>query len=248
MCYNSANHWVLGWFHGAHLELQAPQRPRTVTVIAFVDYRLRQRNDYVLVKIGNLYFQYNRAKKVSGSSTSGAFVVKLLRLTLFPWHTQSTILERRKKRTSSSWSTPSLADTRGSSLDSTTATPTSRMAAFTFECAAPTGERTAWTPWTLALANTAPTAASRLRRATRIPSAPGPHPWPIPMITATMVVLARGARPGAGPTGTRRPIQVSGLGRVGFRRPGLFAEIMTTATTTTTSVILRRQKYARVLV
>ena len=62
MCYNAGNHWELGWFPSAKLELQPPSVPQYVTVIAFTDYPQRLPNDKVLVHVGNLYMQYNRRK------------------------------------------------------------------------------------------------------------------------------------------------------------------------------------------
>ena len=64
-CYNAANHWFLDWYDGSRLDLDPPSTPVTVTVPAFVDYRETRWTDEkysVLVKTGDLYMQYNRAK------------------------------------------------------------------------------------------------------------------------------------------------------------------------------------------
>lgn len=64
-CYNAANHWNLNWFGDSRLDLVAPSTPRIVKIPAFVDYRetASDRNRVVLVKVGSLYMQYNRAKE-----------------------------------------------------------------------------------------------------------------------------------------------------------------------------------------
>jgi len=63
MCYNAANHWALNWYGNAKLDLSnPPATPRQIKVAAFVDHQRRSANEYVLVKAGNLFMQYNRAK------------------------------------------------------------------------------------------------------------------------------------------------------------------------------------------
>ena len=64
-CYNGANHWYLGWFPDGRLDLTSvPSNPITVNIPAFVDYSetAYASDQYVLVKAGNFYIQYNRAK------------------------------------------------------------------------------------------------------------------------------------------------------------------------------------------
>lgn len=64
-CYNGANHWYLGWFTDGRLDLSSvPSNPITVNIPAFVDYAetAYASDQYVLVKVGNFYIQFNRAK------------------------------------------------------------------------------------------------------------------------------------------------------------------------------------------
>jgi hypothetical protein len=64
-CYNAANHWLLGWFPDSRLDLTTvPSNPITVNIPAFVDYSdvASSSDQYVIVKAGNFYLQYNRAK------------------------------------------------------------------------------------------------------------------------------------------------------------------------------------------
>ncbi len=64
-CYNAANHWYLGWFSEGRLDLSTvPSNPITVNIAAFVDYSetASESDKYVLVKAGNFYVQFNRAK------------------------------------------------------------------------------------------------------------------------------------------------------------------------------------------
>jgi Gametolysin peptidase M11 len=63
-CYNAANHWSLNWFTDSRLDLVARAKPVTVTIPAFVDYveTAAKTDMFVLVRVGTLYMQYNRAK------------------------------------------------------------------------------------------------------------------------------------------------------------------------------------------
>jgi len=61
-CFNSQNHWFLGWYADRAKEVVDPTIPVTLTVRPFVDYNRTAKGEYVLVKINDLYLQYNRAK------------------------------------------------------------------------------------------------------------------------------------------------------------------------------------------
>jgi hypothetical protein len=65
-CYNAANHWQLNWYSDSRFSfsIEASRQPITIVVVAFVDYfKVRYiQGKYVLVKVGNFYMQYNRAK------------------------------------------------------------------------------------------------------------------------------------------------------------------------------------------
>jgi hypothetical protein len=60
MCYNAANHWDLGWFENARRDLGSagPSTPIQISLTAFTSY---PSGKIVLVKVGNMYMQYNQA-------------------------------------------------------------------------------------------------------------------------------------------------------------------------------------------
>ncbi|KAL7556099.1 hypothetical protein ACA910_008068 [Epithemia clementina (nom. ined.)] len=66
-CFNAHNHYQLGWFAPHTVDLDPAVlslEPQLVWVAAFVDYDLIQEGvEYVVVKMGDLYIQYNRATK-----------------------------------------------------------------------------------------------------------------------------------------------------------------------------------------
>jgi hypothetical protein len=78
MCYNAANHWALNWYIDGRLDLDPPQIPVTVKVAAFVDFQERSSDEYVLLKTGNLYMQYNRAKDYNAGTQQYAYGTALL--------------------------------------------------------------------------------------------------------------------------------------------------------------------------
>jgi len=67
-CFNGQNHWTLGWFSDRSLVVEMSNllaAPQLVTLAAFVDYDKLASNDddrLILVRIGDLYMQFNRAK------------------------------------------------------------------------------------------------------------------------------------------------------------------------------------------
>ena len=58
--YNAHNHYMLQWFQDRVLEVE-PESPQVVTLAPFVQYDSAGRNEYIILKVGNLYMQYNRA-------------------------------------------------------------------------------------------------------------------------------------------------------------------------------------------
>ena len=68
-CFNAHDHYQLGWFAPHTLDLNPEQlfvESQLVWVAAFVDYDLVLSSgdeEYVIVKVGDLYLQYNRATK-----------------------------------------------------------------------------------------------------------------------------------------------------------------------------------------
>jgi hypothetical protein len=65
-CYNGQNHWHLGWYEDRALELDFGSSdldsPVLLYIAAFVDYDKTDEGFYVVVKIGDYYLQYNRAR------------------------------------------------------------------------------------------------------------------------------------------------------------------------------------------
>jgi hypothetical protein len=62
MCFNAQKHWVSGWYDDRVLEVDPNQGIWRGRVAAFVDYRLTSPHEYVVIKVGQVYLQYNRAK------------------------------------------------------------------------------------------------------------------------------------------------------------------------------------------
>jgi hypothetical protein len=67
-CYNAANHWSLGWYKNKRRDIYPSNPPVRVKVVAFVDHRKATQQDTVLVKVGNLYMQFNRAKSFNADT------------------------------------------------------------------------------------------------------------------------------------------------------------------------------------
>ena len=62
MCFDGAKHWALGWYDDRKEEVDPSQGVWVGNVVAFVDYELVTGYDKILVKVGDYYIQYNRAK------------------------------------------------------------------------------------------------------------------------------------------------------------------------------------------
>jgi hypothetical protein len=67
--FNAQNHYVLGWFEDRTHEFGIDSLSKLLNVAAFVDYNLMLQEDgnnesdeYVIVRIGDIYLQYNFAK------------------------------------------------------------------------------------------------------------------------------------------------------------------------------------------
>jgi hypothetical protein len=61
--FNGANNWQLGFYSDRQVTINPAQGGKVVTLATFVDYGKSNKNDPVLVKVGNaVYLQYNRAK------------------------------------------------------------------------------------------------------------------------------------------------------------------------------------------
>lgn len=65
--YNAHNHYSLGWFHDRVIEVD-PEVPQLVTLAPFVHYQYTAPSEYIVVRIGDLYMQYNRATEYNSQS------------------------------------------------------------------------------------------------------------------------------------------------------------------------------------
>lgn len=77
LCYNAANHWDLGFYHNGRRDLgtTGPASPIKITLTGFSSY---PSGNTFLVKIGNIYMQYNHASAHNintDKSTSNQLVV-----------------------------------------------------------------------------------------------------------------------------------------------------------------------------
>lgn len=83
-CYNGQNHWHLGWYADRTLELnfedETLSRPINVKIAAFVDYDTTTDEHYIIVKAGDFYLQYNRAKKFNAETSEMQDMVTIVEL------------------------------------------------------------------------------------------------------------------------------------------------------------------------
>ena len=68
-CFNGHKNWILGWYADRAITVD----PSTAgawhgTLVAFVDYDQASDTEYVLIKTGDLYIQYNMAKKFNSGT------------------------------------------------------------------------------------------------------------------------------------------------------------------------------------
>ena len=71
-CFNGQNNWHLGWYRDRALELDFDtdlKEPLLLDMAAFVDYKKTRQGSYVVLKIGDYYFQYNRAKSFNKNTS-----------------------------------------------------------------------------------------------------------------------------------------------------------------------------------
>jgi hypothetical protein len=64
MCFNAHKNWLGGWFRDRALQIKL-SNPKDVwngKIAAFVDYHLTTPEEPVVIRVGDLYLQYNRAK------------------------------------------------------------------------------------------------------------------------------------------------------------------------------------------
>lgn len=68
MCYNAENYWSLGWHDDRKIEVDL-YNPSLVKLAAFVDYdKTTAGREYVIIKAGNIYIHYNRAKGINADT------------------------------------------------------------------------------------------------------------------------------------------------------------------------------------
>lgn len=68
MCFNGAKHWYLGWYDDRKEDITLTNGPWVGNVVAFVDYMSATGADKVVLKVGNYYIQYNRAKGINSGT------------------------------------------------------------------------------------------------------------------------------------------------------------------------------------
>lgn len=62
-CFNGHKHWVLGWYRNRTVSINLSDGAWLGTVLAFTDYDQAENGDFVVVKVNNLYIQYNKAEE-----------------------------------------------------------------------------------------------------------------------------------------------------------------------------------------
>ena len=63
-CFNARKNWHLGWFSDRSIDLTESIKTSSWggRLVAFVDYNVTDPSDAVLIQVGNLFLQYNRAR------------------------------------------------------------------------------------------------------------------------------------------------------------------------------------------
>lgn len=78
-CFNGYNFWVLSWFADRKVEVIPTNQSQLVQLATFVDYVNTTSSQPVLLKVGNYYMVYNRAKGCNrGSGKSKDMVTVVL--------------------------------------------------------------------------------------------------------------------------------------------------------------------------
>jgi hypothetical protein len=65
LCFNGHKNWFLGWYSDRTITVDPVKSAWKGRVAAFADYDLTPEDKYVIIKVGDLYLQYNRAKKMN---------------------------------------------------------------------------------------------------------------------------------------------------------------------------------------
>lgn len=67
MCFNGHKNWLLGWYSDRTVEFY-PNRAWGGRLYAFVDYNRTPDNSYVVIRVRDLYLQYNRARRFNSET------------------------------------------------------------------------------------------------------------------------------------------------------------------------------------
>lgn len=62
-CFNGHKNWLLGWFQDKTTTVDINDGAWTGNVAAFTQYDKARQEDFIIVNVGDLYLQYNRADK-----------------------------------------------------------------------------------------------------------------------------------------------------------------------------------------
>ena len=93
-CFNAQKNWVLGWYKDKQLEINSGSS-WAGKLVPFVDYDQASpsRNEYVLLKTGDLYIQYNRKKGFNSQTREqwNKVTVALMKIK-YEWNIQSKML------------------------------------------------------------------------------------------------------------------------------------------------------------
>lgn len=70
LCFNAQKNWQLGWYRDRTIDLTSSIRNNSWEggLVAFVDYNRTPKGDVVIIRVGNLYAQYNRARDFNKGS------------------------------------------------------------------------------------------------------------------------------------------------------------------------------------
>jgi len=70
LCFNAQKNWHLGWYRDRSIDLSSSIRDSSWggRLVAFVDYNVTPPTDIVIIRVRNLYVQYNRARDFNAGS------------------------------------------------------------------------------------------------------------------------------------------------------------------------------------
>lgn len=68
LCFNAEKNWRTGWFADRAVEIDVNKGVWTGKIATFVDYDITKPDEYVVAKVGDIQFQYNRAKGMNAQT------------------------------------------------------------------------------------------------------------------------------------------------------------------------------------